>query len=325
MRLLFDTYLVPVAIIGVLSWSFLICRESIRSLLCDTNSQGQRSVPIGCAVSQSRYNRVGMFHDFRSTSVSSQQSSRKVLEFIFGHALTSLCSRTRPWDFAWGQVGNHVSEPSDICKLQVSRRALFHHWRLYFSASSSCSYRIRIRTLFRLCPLWTTSCVYLTCLASQYGQPICHEERMMGRYSVPPLLAVSYEGQFGTHSPSPLGLLKDTRCQCKDQPFVQLLPSLDLVQLLTFASLRTGQAASWGQPHTFCQELELSDHRRGPVRPFQPLREHQANTHRERAQDKGNRVRSIRRHHGCTFPSLHFTSSPPFFIFMTRPRTRWNI
>ena len=118
-----------------------------------------------------------------------------------------------------------------------------------------------------------------------------------------------------SHSLSPLGLLKDTRCQCKDQPFVQLLPSLGLIQLLTFASLRAGQAASRGQPHTFRQELELSDYRRGLVRPFRALREHQANTHRERAQDKGNRVRSIRRRHGCTFPFLYLPHAPtPMYV-----------
>lgn len=118
-----------------------------------------------------------------------------------------------------------------------------------------------------------------------------------------------------SHSLSPLGLLKDTRCQCKDQPFVQLLPSLGLIQLLTFASLRAGQAASRGQPHTLRQELELSDYRRGLVRPFRALREHQANTHRERAQDKGNRVRSIRRRHGCTFPFLYLPHAPtPMYV-----------
>ena len=45
--------------------------------------------------------------------------------------------------------------------------------------------------------------------------------------------------------------------------------------------LFAGQASSRREPHTLRQELELSDHGRGYVRPLWPLREHQTDTHRQ--------------------------------------------
>ena len=60
-----------------------------------------------------------------------------------------------------------------------------------------------------------------------------------------------------------------TKCQCKDQLSVHLFSLIrSEFPCVCLHVLFTGQASSRREPHTLRQELELSDHGRGYVRPL---------------------------------------------------------
>jgi hypothetical protein len=81
--------------------------------------------------------------------------------------------------------------------------------------------------------------------------------------------------------------------------------------------LFAGQASSRREPHPLRQELELSDHGRGHVRPLWPLRKHQTDTHRQRSKVKRDRVRRLRRRHGCAYYAGHLLSYRLISDFVT--------
>ncbi len=70
---------------------------------------------------------------------------------------------------------------------------------------------------------------------------------------------------------------------------------------LSFCPFISGQTTTRRQPHSLRQESKLPNHWRRPLRPLRTLREHTADTHRERGEDEGDGVCGLWRRHGCTF------------------------